>query len=182
MSKSKIHLRVNWKHTVSVFDAIDSIVKAVTCDNLMIAHRKFMHFVNDSSASQINSLAFNIYISSIRHRSCSIKQYCAASSSGYVWKNRATNISNSVPHWLRHMNSGHRYIACFCIWDSGTFPLSFSLILEHSIYFALSISFHFVLYTHRTAARLEIKYKLQELSSKRTGTKMICSCNFTVLV
>lgn len=45
MSKSKIHLRMNWKHNLSVYVTIDLIVKVVTCDNLMITHPKFIHFV-----------------------------------------------------------------------------------------------------------------------------------------
>lgn len=136
-------------YTRSVYVTIDLIVKAVTCDNLMIAHRKFMHFVYDSSASQINSLAFNMDIYFINPdteavQSNSIVLLWHATSFCYVRKIREpwtflTVYRTDSDKW----DSGHWYIACFWIWNSSIFPRSSSLILWLSILLRSPSLFHF---------------------------------------
>lgn len=116
----EIHLIASWKHNLSVYVTIDLIwfdliVEVVTCDNLMIAHRKFIQFctVHHFSQPDINLLASAYAFHQIQQKlSPEHLSSCLYITYGKI---RTTNISNSVSLWLSQTDELRTLVHCVCV-------------------------------------------------------------------
>lgn len=108
----------------------DLIVEVVTCDNRMIGHRKFIHFVHYHFRQLDKFVSFSICIFiNIQQKEAFTKHYFVLFQYAISSSCMLTNISNSVSQCLRQMNCEDiGTFVCLCEqWD-----FSFTALLFHS--------------------------------------------------